>query len=77
MTTQKPQKQTEHSRNFEKYKGYYDHGFWNAKMLENAVVKKAITRGLYKIVKTPATVSGHTDRMTLAGFYKGGSLETY
>ena len=37
MTTQKPQKQTEHSRNFEKYKGYYDHGFWNA------VVKKAIT----------------------------------
>lgn len=43
MTTQKPQKQTEHSRNFEKYKGYYDHGFWNAKMLKNAVVKKAIT----------------------------------
>ena len=40
MTTQK---QTEHSRNFEKYKGYYDHGFWNAKMLKNAVVKKAIT----------------------------------
>lgn len=37
------QKQTEHSRNFEKYKGYYDHGFWNAKMLKNAVVKKAIT----------------------------------
>lgn len=43
MTTQKPQKQTEHSRNFEKYKGYCDHGFWNAKMLKNAVVKKAIT----------------------------------
>lgn len=43
MTTQKPQKQTEHSRNFEKYKGYYDHGFWNAKMLKNAVAKKAIT----------------------------------
>ena len=40
MTTQK---QTEHSRNFEKYKGYYDHGFWNAKMLKNAVIKKAIT----------------------------------
>lgn len=40
MTTQK---QTEHSRNFEKYKGYYDHGFWNAKMLKNAVMKKAIT----------------------------------
>lgn len=40
MTTQK---QTEHSRNFKKYKGYYDHGFWNAKMLKNAVMKKAIT----------------------------------
>lgn len=36
-------KQEEHSKMYERYKGYYDLGFWNAKMLKNAVVKKAIT----------------------------------
>ena len=30
----------EHSKDFEKYKYYYDSGFWNKKALKNVVNKK-------------------------------------
>lgn len=33
-----------HSKNFEKYKGYYDAGFWNIEMLNNVVKKGKLTK---------------------------------
>lgn len=38
----------EHSKNFEKYKRYYDSGFWNDVMLRNVVAKGKITPEEYK-----------------------------
>lgn len=38
----------EHSKNFEKYKGYYDSGFWNDAMLKNVVAKGKITPEEYE-----------------------------
>ena len=33
-----------HSKNFEKYKEYYDAGFWNIEMLKNVVKKMKLTK---------------------------------
>lgn len=40
-------KKTEHSRNYEKVKGYYDGGYWNETRLKNAVTKGWITENEY------------------------------
>lgn len=32
-----------HSKNFEKYKGHYDAGFWNIEMLKNVIRKRKLT----------------------------------
>lgn len=46
-----------HSRNFEKFKGYYDKGLWTKAMLRNAVVKGRITADEYEeIVGEPYIV---------------------
>lgn len=37
-----------HSKNFEKYKGYYDAGFWNIEMLKNVVKKGKLTKAEFK-----------------------------
>ncbi len=37
-----------HSKDFEKYKYYYDQGLWNKKMLKNAVKKGKITEAEYE-----------------------------
>lgn len=36
------------SSSFEKFKRYYDLGFWNKSMLKNAVKKNKITKAEYK-----------------------------
>lgn len=38
----------EHSKNFEKVKGYYDNGLWSKTKVKNAVVKGWITAAEYK-----------------------------
>lgn len=37
-----------HSKNYDKFKGYYESGFWIAAMLKNAVVKGKITAEEYQ-----------------------------
>ena len=37
-----------HSRNFEKYKGYYDAGFWSIEMLKNVVKKMKLTKAEFE-----------------------------
>ena len=37
-----------HSKDFEKYKSYYDNHFWNKKMLKNVVKKGKITPAEYE-----------------------------
>lgn len=38
------------SPKFEKVKGYYDNGFWNKKMVRNAVAKAWITADEYALI---------------------------
>ena len=38
----------EHSKDFEKYKRYYDSGFWNKAMLRNVVRKGKLTPEEYE-----------------------------
>lgn len=38
------------SPKFEKVKGYYDSGFWNKRMVRNAVVKGWITAEEYALI---------------------------
>lgn len=40
--------ETTHSRNFEKYQGYYEAGFWNTAMLKNIVKKGKLTKAEFK-----------------------------
>lgn len=37
-----------HSKSYEKFKRYYDSGFWTMSMVKNAVVKGKITAEEYK-----------------------------
>jgi hypothetical protein len=37
-----------HSKKFDKVKGYYDKGFWNKKMVADAVVRGWITAAEYE-----------------------------
>ena len=39
---------TAYSKNFEKYKGYYEAGYWNMEMLKNVVKKGKLTKAEYK-----------------------------
>lgn len=41
-------KRMEHSKNFEKYKRYYEEGFWSKKKLQNITEKGAITPEEYE-----------------------------
>ena len=40
--------EVEHSKDFEKYKYYYDSGFWNKRALKNVVKKGKITPEEYE-----------------------------
>lgn len=40
--------ETEHSRNFEKIKGYFDNGFWSKKQVHDAAIKERITKEEYE-----------------------------
>lgn len=39
--------EAEHSKNYEKVRGYYDGGFWNEARVKNAVTKRWITEDEY------------------------------
>lgn len=40
--------ETTHSKNFEKYQGYFEAGFWNMVMLKNVVKKGKLTIAEFK-----------------------------
>lgn len=40
--------ETKHSKNFEKYEGYYQAGFWNMEMLKNVTKKGKLTKAEFK-----------------------------
>lgn len=41
------EREKEHSKNYEKVRGYYDGGFWNEARVKNAVLKGWITADEY------------------------------
>lgn len=48
MSKKKVEEVVEHSKDFEKYKYYYDSGFWNKKALKNVVNKGKLTPEEYE-----------------------------